>query len=355
MKPKERVLAAIEHSEPDRVPINYIANAGIHQRLTKHFGIADNDRETLLEALQVDFRGVGVPYCGARLHPAVPGIHVDPQWGIQRVWIEHETGGYWDYTGFPLKEASVEDVEQWPMPSPEDYDYGAVKRACDQNAEYAIHFGGPGLGDIINKSGMLRSMEQVLVDLMTDDPAGIRLIDRRMDVVVETTTRALEAAADRIDLLWIGEDLGTQLGPMISLDLFRKHIRPRHQRLVDAAKAFDLPVMIHSCGSSSWAFDEFIDMGINVVDTLQPEAARMEPAFLKQSFGDKLAFHGCISTAGPVAFGTPEQVQQSVRETLEIMMPGGGYCLAPTHALQDNSPTENVLAMYETALTYGRY
>ena len=113
--------------------------------------------------------------------------------------------------------------------------------------------------------------------------------------------------------------------------------------------------MIHSCGSSSWAFDEFLDLGITAVDTLQPEAANMAPRYLKSRWGDRLAFHGCISTAGPVAYGTVADVRRNVRETLEIMMPGGGYCLAPTHQLQDNSPTENVLAMYEAAQEYGWY
>ena len=96
-------------------------------------------------------------------------------------------------------------------------------------------------------------------------------------------------------------------------------------------------------------------MGIHVVDTLQPEAKDMAPAYLKKTFGDRLAFHGCISTAGPVSFGTVDDVVADCRKTLEIMMPGGGYCFAPTHQLQDNSPTENVLAMYETAWQFGAY
>lgn len=96
-------------------------------------------------------------------------------------------------------------------------------------------------------------------------------------------------------------------------------------------------------------------MGIAVVDTLQPEAKNMAPEYLKKTFGDRLAFHGCISTAGPVATGTVPDTIDYCRRTLEIMMPGGGYCFAPTHALQDNSPTENVVAMYETAHKYGRY
>jgi uroporphyrinogen decarboxylase len=119
--------------------------------------------------------------------------------------------------------------------------------------------------------------------------------------------------------------------------------------------AHGIPVMIHSCGSSSWAFEDFVDMGVGVVDTLQPEAKDMSPSYLKQRFGKRLAFHGCISTAGTVAYGTVEDVIDDVRNTLEIMMPGGGYALSPTHQLQDNSPTANVVAMYEAAKEYGWY
>ena len=96
-------------------------------------------------------------------------------------------------------------------------------------------------------------------------------------------------------------------------------------------------------------------MGINGVDTLQPEAANMSPRYLKDHFGGRLFFHGCISTAGPVAFGAVGEVVENCRQTLDIMKPGGGYCFAPTHELQDNSPTENVLAMYRTAWEHGAY
>ena len=352
---KERVLRAFACEEPDRVPINYLANPGIHGRLMHHYGLAPGEQETLLDILGVDFRGVAAPYSGRELHPPVPERRVQPEWGIRTRWIEHETGGYWDYCDFPLQHASVHEVEAWPMPSPDDYDYTNVREVCLRQKEYAVFVGGAGLIDIINKSGMLRTMEQVLVDLVTDDEAGLRLIDRRLDIQLEVARRTIEASEGGIDFVWIGEDLGTQKSPLISLDLFRRHIRPRHQRFVDLAKSFGLPVMIHSCGSSSWAYEDFIEMGVNVVDTLQPEANDMAPAYLKERFGGRLAFHGAISTAGPVAYGTVDDVVQTVRDTLEIMMPGGGYCLAPTHQLQDNSPTENVVAMYETAHKFGRY
>jgi uroporphyrinogen decarboxylase len=352
--PKERVLTALSRQEPDRVPIDYSANPGIDGRLKAYFGLAADDHEGLRQALGVDFRYVGAPYVGPKLHEDLPGVTVD-MWGIHRRWIDHDTGGYWDYCDFPLKEATLDQAESWPMPSPDDFDYDQVAQRCRAFGRYCVVAGGAGLGDIINSTGMIRTMQRVLIDLMLDDEACLRYIDRRLDVLLEVTRRTLEAAQGGIDLLQLGEDLGTQRGPTISPALYRKHIRPRHQRFVDMAKAYDIPVMIHSCGSSSWAFDDFVEMGISVVDTLQPEAKDMAPAYLKQRYGDRLAFHGCISTAGPVAYGTVEDVVDNVRETLETMMPGGGYALAPTHRLQDNSPTQNVVAMYETAETDGWY
>lgn len=354
MKPKERVLSAFHREQPDRVPINYFSNAGIDRRLKHHFGLKDNDSEELLQALGVDFRNVDIQYVGPPLHEEKPNMIID-EWGKRKRWVEHETGGYWDFCEWPLQNATLETVEAWPMPAPDDFDYSSIPETCKRFKDFCLVAGGAGIGDIINSNGMLRTMEQVLVDLVTDDPAGLRLIDRAIDRQLEIMSRIFEAGQGNIDVCWIGEDLGTQRGPTISLDLFRKHIRPRLQKFVDLAKFWNLPVVIHSCGSSSWAFADFIEMGINVVDTLQPEAKDMAPAYLKECFGDKLAFHGMISTAGPVAYGTVEEVIQNVRETLEIMMPGGGYTLSPTHALQDNSPTENVVAMYKAGRRLGRY
>ena len=354
MTAKQRVLTALARQEPDRVPIDYSANPGIDGRLKEHFGLRKDDGEGLLGVLGVDFRSVAAPYVGPKLHADVPGRMVN-LWGIRRRWIEHATGGYWDYCDFPLRDATLEQVEAWPMPSPDAFDYSTVRAQCRRHREYCLCAGGAGTGDIINGTGMIRTMEQVLIDLMLDDPACLCYVDRRIDVQAEVIARTLAAAGGGIDLLCIGEDLGTQIAPLIGMDLFRRHIRPRHQRFVDLAKACGIPVMIHSCGSSSWAYDDFIEMGIDAVDTLQPEARDMAPAYLKQRFGTRLAFHGCISTAGPVACGGVEDVVADVRRTLAVMMPGGGYALAPTHQLQDNSPTENVVAMYEAAKRYGRY
>ena len=356
MTSKDRVLTAFARQEPDRVPINYKANADIDRRMKANVGLRSDDGEGLRKLLGVDFRGVSATYAGPSLHEDIPerGVKVD-NWGIHRRWVEHESGGYWDYCDFPLKDADEETIAAWPMPSPDDHDYSGVVEACRKNREYAVFVGGGGLGCVINTAGFFRSMDQVFVDLALDDPAGLLLIDRFLDIQLNVAARVLEAAKGCIDFMWMGEDLGTQIGPLISMAMFKKHILPRHKRFFDLAKSYDLPIALHTCGSSSWAYEEYIKAGLTVVDTLQPEATNMSPAYLKKTFGHRLAFHGCISTAGPVATGSVQEVAENCRETLETMMPGGGYCFAPTHQLQDNSPTENVVSMYESAKNYGRY
>jgi len=350
MTSRERVLTAISHAEPDRVPIDYGANPGITRRLMTHYCLEANGYGDLLDVLGVDFRYVGAPYTGPCLHAEIPGINVD-----QTRWIENESGGYNDYTNWPLKDAPAETLRSWPMPSPDDFDYSSIAAQVDAHKDKCLLVGSAGHGDIINSTGMIRTMEQTMLDLAMEDEGMLAYTDRRFDIQIETLARTIEAGKGRIDMLSLGEDLGSQKGPMISVAMYRKLLRPRHQRFVDLARSYNLPVMIHSCGSSSWVFDDFIEMGITVVDTLQPEAANMAPAYLKSRFGDRLAFHGCISTGGPVAYGTVSDVVENCSETLDIMMPGGGYCFAPTHALQDNSPTENVVAMYETARRCGVY
>ena len=354
MTSKQRVQATIAHQQPDRVPVNYLYNTEIDLRLKEHYGLGCKDDEGLRQALGVDFRGVGAPYVGPKLHPDVPGRHIDI-WGIRRRWVEHEAGGYWDFCDWPLQDATLEEVEAWPLPNPDHFDYSAIVRQCE-TAQGLLHRGGQ----------PRRRRHHQLQQHAADDGAGAgRPGDRRAGGPAADRPADRDHAGGhpphagggggRIDMLWLGEDLGTQIGPMISLDLFRRHIRPRHQLFVDLAKQWGIPVMMHSCGSSSWAFEDFIEMGIGVVDTLQPEAANMAPAYLKKRFGERLAFHGMISTAGPLAYGSVAEVVDNVRQTLATMMPGGGYMLAPTHQIQSNSPTENVVAMYETARQYGTY
>lgn len=355
MSSRERVLRTFAHERTDRVPINYCSNPGLDLRLKTAFGLRLHDHEGLMQALGVDFRGVGTPYTGPRLHEPVPGRNVHPEWGWHTRIVEHGSGSYDDYCDFPLADADEEQVAAWPLPDPDDYDYSRLDDQCRRYDGLALHVGGAGLACIMNTAGFFRGMEQVFVDLATDDPAGLLLIDRFLDIQYEQTARTLEKVGRTVDFVWMGEDLGTQRGPLISPELFRRQILPRQKRFFDLAKAYDLPVLFHTCGSSSWAYEDYIAIGMNGVDTLQPEAYQMAPLYLKTHFGSRLFYHGCISTTGVLSFGSVDDVTADVRATLAIMMDGYGYCLAPTHAMQDNTPTENVLAMYAAAHQFGRY
>lgn len=349
MTSRERVLRTFDHAPVDRLAIDYAANPIIHGKFANALGCQSDDNEAVLEALGVDFRGIGVRYCGPELFEPVPGRETDPVYGFRTRWVENRSGGYHDFCDFPLLDAEPEEIAAFPVPDADDFDYGPVKGLLKSWDGYALYVGSPGYADIINSTGRVMGMEQTLIHLLTEEEATLTYISRRCDMELGVLERILELAEGRIDFLFFGEDLGTQHTPLISPELYRRVLKPFHKRYADLAKAYGIPVMVHSCGSSSWAFEDFIEIGVRAVDTLQPEAAAMSPSYLKEHFGGRLAFHGGISTAGTLVNGTPEQVRQMVFETAEIFNRGGGYFLAPTHLIQDNTPVENMAAMYQAA------
>lgn len=354
MSSRERVIRTFHYEKTDRVTIGYDANPGIHQRLLSALGVSD--RETLLQALGVDYRGIGAPYTGPQLFQAPPNRAVNQLEGSIMRKIEHASGYYWDFCDFPLKDADDCDFENFPVPNPDHFDYdAALDYAKSFEGKYALYIGNPGMPDIINSNGRIMGMEDVLCHLFTENEAAMDFIHRRASFCLGMLERLLDKCKGHIDFMWLGEDLGTQIAPMISLELYRKTIRPIHKQFADLAASYNIPSMMHTCGCSSWVYEDFIDIGIKGVDTLQPEAVNMSPAYLAKHFGGRLNFRGCISTAGPLAYGTPDEVRKSCQETLDIMMKCGGYHFAPTHEMQDNTPTENALAMYQAAHDFGRY
>ena len=354
MTARERVIRTFHYEKTDRVTIGYHANPGIDQRLKAALGAA-NDEE-LMQALGVDYRGIAAPYTGPAIFTAPPDRRVDPLEGCLMRKVEHDTGYYWDFCDFPLQDAKDEDFYKFPVPDPDDFDYDqALAQARSYEGKYGLFIGNAGIPDIINSNGRIMGMEDILCHLLTNHPAAMDFVQRRASFQFGMMERLLDKCKGHIDFMWLGEDLGTQIGPMISLDLYRKTLRPIHKQFADLAAAYNIPSIIHTCGSSSWVYEDFIEIGIKGVDTLQPEAVNMSPAYLTEHFGGRLNFRGCISTAGPLAYGTPDDVWQNCKETLEIMMPHRGYHFAPTHEIQDNTPTENAIAMYQAAHTLGRY
>ena len=367
MSSKERVRRTIRREKPDRVPINYSSNPIIQGRLMEYLGLAQNDYGGLYNQLGVDFRGIGAGYNGPVLHTSDRADRaVNGMYGFVCRWIENESGGYWDYCDFPLASADVDEVKNWAMPNPDHFNYEAIEAQINANDGYALHLGGAGTACVINTAGFFRSMEQTFVDLITDDEAGLLLIDRFIGqqlAVLERELSAIEKIAKKqgkkvneiLDFVWMGEDLGTQHTPLISMEIFKKHILSRQKPFFDLCKQYDLPTLLHTCGSSSWAYDEYIKAGLTGVDTLQPEAYNMDPKYLKKTFGGRLFFHGCISTGGVLAFGSVEDTVNDCTDILETMMPGYEYCFSPSHSLQDNTPVENIVAAYNVAHSVGVY
>ena len=351
---KERIARTFAFEEVDRVALGYDTNPIAHQNLCKVLNLDPKDRFTFLKHIGVDHTGARIPYIGPKIYADIPDRSRNTEFGAITKYVKNPYGGYWDYCDFPLLDVDDEVIYNYPYPDPDDFDYEACKQNVDYLCEqgFAIHVGGPGLGDILNTTGMIMGVEQALINICTEHEPTIHTIDKRLDLQLKRTERILEINKGKIDFMWLGEDLGTQHTPMISMDLYRKVLKPRHQKFIDLAKAYGLPVIIHTCGSSSWVYEEFISMGMNGVDTLQPEAANMSPQYLTEHFGGKLVFRGSISTAGPLAYGTKEETEKICKETLEIMSKYRGYIFAPTHEIQDNTPPENTIAMYNTAHSF---
>ncbi|MEI6916195.1 MAG: uroporphyrinogen decarboxylase family protein [Armatimonadota bacterium] len=347
MTSKERVLAAARHEKTDRAPILVYATPEIDQILRQHFGAADYHL-----AFEVDFRGVGP-------HPIKPNRQPEPgsnlasfdEWGTGYAFIKNSAGGeYLEAVDLILGRLyTMDDVAKHPWPSADDYDYSVIPQQIESVKDYAVCLGNAGIPDIINGVGRGRGMEQVLVDIMTEDEVGVAIIDKRVDFYYEWCKRSLKAGQGKIDILCLGEDIGTQKGPTMSPKVFESFFRPRIEKFIVLAHEYGALAMMHSCGSTRQLQPRLIDMGLDILDAVQPEPVGMDPAEVKAEFGDKLTYCGMISTQQTLPHGTVEECRAEARHRLDLFKESGGYFFAPAHCIQPDTPLENVLAIYEEA------
>lgn len=347
MTSKERVLTACRHEEPDRVPRQVYLTPEIRAQLEVHFGGAD-----ILQALGIDLRVVNAPWRG-ELRPG-PGMQGRADyydlWGTGYTMTRYRGGTYPEATELPFAEMDrIEQVESYPWPSVDDYDFSDLRARAEALREYAVMFGGAGIPDIVNGVSRGRGMERVLVDIMTNDPVGVAIIDRRVEHYYEYCRRGLEAGGGAIDILHLGEDCGSQRGRLFPPKVFDEFFVPRLQRFIDLAHEHGALAMLHSCGDTHDIMPTFIEMGLDILDAMQPEPEGMDPATIKRLYGDRLTFCGLISTQHTLPHGSPEDVRREVRERVEVMGVDGGYILAPAHCIQPDTPLENVLALYDEA------
>ena len=344
MNSKERVLTAISHKIPDRVPCNYLGTPEIDDKLISYFGVSSVDE--LLNCLGVDIRVIDSPYIGPELKKWPDG-RFENFWGQIRKPIKNEAGSYFESVEFPYAEfKSVSDVERFRWPRPEWFDVSSISSGCDKYKDYAIIYGSPGNMDLINGISFGRGVEQFLFDIATEDPVGVACIEKRFEICYCRTEQAMKAGRGKIDILWIGDDYGSQNGLLMHPKIWRKLFFPKLKAMCDLAHQHGAKLMLHSCGSTRIIWQDFIEAGVDIYDTIQPEAAGMNPASLKAEFGDRICFHGTISTQKTLPFGTPDDVRAEVLERIATVGKGGGFVLAPAHNIQPDTPLENILAMY---------
>lgn len=346
--PWERVETALAHRQPDRVPFDFWAVPEVWEKLQAALQAGE---EAVLRLLGVDCRMVTARYVGTKARELPDGTFVDA-WGTHRRRVTNEFGTYDEYASHPLATAeTVADVLDWDWASPDDWDVSGVRAACQRlNADVRHHLRYE-VGGIFEWSWALRGFERFLLDLVEKPDIACAIMDRFTDLYIENTVRVIDAAGGLLDMVYTYDDVGTQSGPLMSPKMWRKYILPRHQRLNAAIRAARHPVkiMYHSCGAVYRFIAGFVDeMGIDVLNPLQPRAAGMDMARIKTEFGDRLAFHGAIDIQHTLPHGTPQEVQAEVQERCQVLGRGGGYICASAHYIQADTPLENILAMYTT-------
>lgn len=347
---KEIVLMALDHRQPPRVPCSYVGTPEIDQRLKKHFSADSMDE--VFDRLGVDIRFIGLEYIGPSLR-TWPDGRFENCWGQIRKPVTNEAGTYMEAVEYPYAAfQTVEDVDNFRWPKPEWFDYSPIKAKCEAYKDYAIVFGGTQFMDLINQISLGRGNEQFMYDLALEDPVGLRCMDKRFELCYEMAERGLKAAGGKADIFWMGDDYGTQKGMLISPAMWRKLFYPKLKAMCDLGHKYGAKVMLHACGSTAQVWPDIIEAGVDIYDTVQPEARGMDAAVLKEEYGDQICFHGTISTQKTLPFGTPDEVAEEVRQRIDIVGQDGGFIVAPAHNFQPDTPLENIFAMYNAVKSH---
>ncbi len=336
---RERVLTAFQYEEPDKVPRWCGASSEFWIKAKRTLNL--NDEELRLR-FGDDFRRVVAGY----FHPDDPGdgsIPYRTPFGIERVGI-----GYGQPTSHPLASVSVKDLHEFTWPDAANVDISKVKvEAQSWNGQYAILGGdwSPFWHDAIDLVGM-----EALFFNMYDDPQFVYILfGSLVDFYAESSQRIFDAAADVIDIFFLGNDFGSQLGPLIGEKQFRRFILPHLERLINLGHDYNLLVQLHCCGGFEPLIPSLIEVGCDAIHAIQPCCRGMELPSLKKQYGKKIVFNGCVDSQHVLIEGASTSiVREQTLEVLKIMAPNGGYIAGASHdTILEETPVENVLAMFD--------
>jgi uroporphyrinogen decarboxylase len=394
MNSRQRVRAALNHRPPDRVPIDLGGSivTGINAmgcvRLKRHLGLPGPAKVTnvilLLAEVEKELAGRwGVDVLPVPRYYAAPGISLAGGWrehplpdGMPALFPQGfahrlRADGAWELleegqvtsvllpgsgsfvpARFPLAGANLGELEAWQPAriTGEELEFlRRIARSLYEGTDKAL-FGWFG-GSIFEQAQFLCGWDEFLMRLAADPPFADRLLEKLAEAAVADLRLYLQAVGPYLEAVGFGDDFGFQGGLQISPAMFREHIKPHLARIYAAAHAGSrAKVFLHSCGSVVELIEDFIQIGVDILNPVQTSAAGMEPERLKAQFGERIAFWGGGAHVQHILpLGTPAEVRRDVRRRLEIFAPGGGFVFAPIHNLQADVPPENVVAMYEEA------
>lgn len=380
---RARVNAAVGHAVPDRLPVDFLATTEIWEKLLAHFGVAaprpgddlyfDPAWEEILRRLEIDCRVLSYDQFAQPPEGALPYAGEVEWWRVRsrstpaRMWrlkvgdnkaydifgrlFRNQKSGSSEYEEnvAVLGDAeSVDDLRKHPWPEPDWWDFSGMGAALA-----ALNRGGVAphvryrMGAVFEIAWQLRGMDKFMMDMALEPDMAHYMLNRMSDILAETSDRALAAAGDGVDMVYFYDDVAANNGLMLSEDMWEEFIMPHHKRLCDIARKHGKKIMYHSDGDLGVIIDRLVgDVGIDVLNPLQPNTVGMEPAKLKREHGDRLSFHGGIDIIDLLPKGTPEAVRSAVRDIASVLGAGGGYIMASSHHIQPDTPLENILAMY---------
>lgn len=375
MNSRERLLTTFNHQEPDRIPFDMGSTqvTGIHviayQNLREYLGLPkvkpvlcdvvqqlalpDDD---LVEKLGIDVRGL-FPLNSHNWN-IVEEEHEEywefhDEWGLTQQRLKPE-GLYYSVAVNPLAdpETTVADVQKhkWPDTADPRRIAGLRDLALRYRAQgKAVMIKGV-LAGIFEMAQRVRGMENLLLDLAADEKLAMAIVDKMVESKIKFWEMALPQLADVIDVVSEADDYGTQVSQLISPDMFRRLFKPRIAEVIRCIKknAPNAKVFFHSDGNVRPLIPDFIEIGVDILNPVQPNAKGMEPLSIKKDFGKDLVFWGAgVETQSILPFGTPQEVKDDVRRNIEALAPGGGYVFNTVHNIQADVPPQNIMAMIE--------
>jgi uroporphyrinogen decarboxylase len=377
MTSRERVITALEHREPDRVPFDCSFVYESYLRIKEYLGLSV-PREIipsspwltvglpleLIDALKID-----LCYIGLARASNVPVFEYGmdtytDEWGVEFKKVEQPNGLYYSFANQALGEATAADLEDYPWPDPGNPELieGVEEKARElyENTDLALI--GKFSNSIFEQAFYMRGFEQLFLDLSLDPEFVDGLLGKLVDIALVRLEVGLQACGRYLHgVRFAGDDMGQQDGPLMSPKMFRASIKPHFARYYAEARSLinkfnpNIKIIAHTDGDVYPFIPDYIDMGLDVLNPVQPYVAEMEHEKLKGEFGDQLAFHAGIDIQHVLPFGSPEEVKNEAIKTMRALGPGGGYILAPTHYVQADVPPENVIALRDAVLESGNY